>query len=247
VDWPALDMRRTYLRVGGNKMWAGPSSWMGSLIQSSQGQGGLVYRRNRYYDPETGRFTQEDPIGLAGGINVYGFANADPVSYSDPLGLSPCPELPCRSEDDPMGDRPLPPGVDEKDVTWDAEHGWYVDDKDGRIIRPHGEDARHWDHWEIYPGQNGRPTGPPVDFPEQKLKPWPGQKVPPYGKQSPTDPWNEIPGAQMFMWNYRFHTGIGETERFLRHVLEGVVEGFSQVDPKMLIPSPFGTPLPAVP
>jgi RHS repeat-associated protein len=48
-----------------------------------------VYLRNRYYDPETGRFTQEDPIGLAGGVNSYGFAGGDPVNYSDPFGLCP--------------------------------------------------------------------------------------------------------------------------------------------------------------
>jgi hypothetical protein len=39
------------------------------------------------YDPATGRFTQEDPIGLAGGMNLYGYANGDPVNYSDPFGL----------------------------------------------------------------------------------------------------------------------------------------------------------------
>ncbi len=37
----------------------------------------------------TGHFTQEDPIGLAGGMNLYGFAGGDPVSYSDPFGLCP--------------------------------------------------------------------------------------------------------------------------------------------------------------
>jgi hypothetical protein len=48
-----------------------------------------MYMRNRSYDPQSGRFTQEDPIGIAGGLNVYGFANGDPVSYSDPYGLCP--------------------------------------------------------------------------------------------------------------------------------------------------------------
>ncbi|MBK7907333.1 MAG: hypothetical protein IPJ78_12360 [Gemmatimonadetes bacterium] len=31
-----------------------------------------------------------DPIGLAGGLNLYGFAGGDPVNVSDPFGL--CPE-----------------------------------------------------------------------------------------------------------------------------------------------------------
>ena len=48
---------------------------------------GQMYMRNRYYDPQTGQFTQTDPIGLAGGLNAYGFAAGDPVTYSDPYGL----------------------------------------------------------------------------------------------------------------------------------------------------------------
>jgi RHS repeat-associated protein len=46
-----------------------------------------LYRRERYYEPTSGRFTQEDPIGLAGGLNLYGFAGGDPVNFSDPFGL----------------------------------------------------------------------------------------------------------------------------------------------------------------
>lgn len=40
-----------------------------------------IYRRNRYYDDKTGRFAQEDPIGIAGGLNAYGFGAGDPVNY----------------------------------------------------------------------------------------------------------------------------------------------------------------------
>ena len=61
--------------------------WLGSVMEDQQDASGLLYRRNRYYDPATGRFTQEDPIGLAGGLNLYGFAAGDPVTYSDPFGL----------------------------------------------------------------------------------------------------------------------------------------------------------------
>jgi hypothetical protein len=40
--------------------------------------------------------TQEDPIGLAGGNNLYGFANGDPVNFSDPLGLAAEEKERCR-------------------------------------------------------------------------------------------------------------------------------------------------------
>ena len=42
------------------------------------------------YGYRTGRFTQPDPIGLAGGLNLYGYAGGDPINFSDPFGL--CPE-----------------------------------------------------------------------------------------------------------------------------------------------------------
>jgi hypothetical protein len=43
--------------------------------------------RNRWYDPQTGRFLSQDPIGLAGGVNLYAYAGNNPTSYSDPFGL----------------------------------------------------------------------------------------------------------------------------------------------------------------
>jgi RHS repeat-associated protein len=62
-------------------------NWQGSLLERKRDKTGLEYKRNRYYDPATGRFTQEDPIGLAGGMNLYGFSAGDPVNFSDPFGL----------------------------------------------------------------------------------------------------------------------------------------------------------------
>ncbi|QHM69938.1 putative deoxyribonuclease RhsA [Mixta intestinalis] len=51
---------------------------------------GLHYTTFRYYDPENGHFTQPDPIGLAGGINLYAYA-PNPLSWIDPLGLDRYP------------------------------------------------------------------------------------------------------------------------------------------------------------
>ncbi len=68
-------------------------NWRGGLVDGMRDATGQMYKRNRYYDPGTGQFTQPDPIGIAGGLNVYGFADGDPVSYSDPYGLAPCSHL----------------------------------------------------------------------------------------------------------------------------------------------------------
>ena len=48
---------------------------------------GLHYNLYRYYDPATGRYIQDDPIGIDGGINTYLYAQANPNLYADPLGL----------------------------------------------------------------------------------------------------------------------------------------------------------------
>jgi RHS repeat-associated protein len=65
----------------------GPPAWSGSLIEGSRDASGLLYKRNRYYDPASGKFTSQDPLGLGGGLNVYGFAGGDPVNGDDPFGL----------------------------------------------------------------------------------------------------------------------------------------------------------------
>jgi RHS repeat-associated protein len=70
-------------------------TWLGSLPIGLQDATGLNYQRNRYYDPESGQFTQQDPIGIAGGINLYGYANGDPINFSDPFGLDPCWTIEC--------------------------------------------------------------------------------------------------------------------------------------------------------
>ena len=51
---------------------------------------GLHYNRYRYYDPRVGRFISKDPIGYAGGLNLFAYA-PNPVGWVDPLGLAKSP------------------------------------------------------------------------------------------------------------------------------------------------------------
>jgi RHS repeat-associated protein len=52
---------------------------------------GLHYNYHRDYDPGTGRYLQPDPIGLGGGMNLYGYAENNPVLDADPSGLMAIP------------------------------------------------------------------------------------------------------------------------------------------------------------
>lgn len=85
----------------GEILWSATSTAWGSALASRaaaidnplrlQGQyfdeeSGLHYNRNRYFDPHIGAFVSQDPIGLDGGENPYGFA-PNALGWIDPLGL----------------------------------------------------------------------------------------------------------------------------------------------------------------
>ncbi len=57
--------------------------WQGAMYDEATG---LYYMNARYYDPQLGRFLTEDPIGRAGGSNLYAFVGGDPMSRRDPSG-----------------------------------------------------------------------------------------------------------------------------------------------------------------
>ena len=68
---------------------------------------GLHYNFFRYYEPDAGRFVNQDPIGLMGGDNLYQFA-LNTQKWIDSLGLSKCD--PCGKDKDK-----LPGGTTVKD------------------------------------------------------------------------------------------------------------------------------------
>ncbi|MET1080940.1 MAG: RHS repeat-associated core domain-containing protein [Pseudomonas sp.] len=48
---------------------------------------GLHYNYYRNYDSTLGRYMQTDPVGLAGGLNTYGYVKGNPSGYMDIYGL----------------------------------------------------------------------------------------------------------------------------------------------------------------
>ena len=55
--------------------------------QSFDSESGKHYNYFRTYDPQTGRYTSADPIGLGGGWNRFVYVGGNPVSFVDPDGL----------------------------------------------------------------------------------------------------------------------------------------------------------------
>ena len=61
-----------------------PLGFAGGLADADTG---LVHFGARDYEPGTGRWMQKDPLSLGGGLNVYAYAEGNPVNLVDPSGL----------------------------------------------------------------------------------------------------------------------------------------------------------------
>jgi RHS repeat-associated protein len=55
--------------------------------QQEDAEAGLSNNLFRWYQSGNGRYTQPDRIGLRGGLNLYEYANSNPLTFTDPLGL----------------------------------------------------------------------------------------------------------------------------------------------------------------
>ncbi|MDR5825932.1 RHS repeat-associated core domain-containing protein [Caballeronia sp. LZ043] len=132
--------------------------------QDFDDESGLHYNRYRYFDPYTGQFISQDPIGLEGGENPYEFA-LNMFGWIDPLGLRSCDKkFDTRQEAlDAIFDRAGIPRGTRPDAVWEVgndatrrgmpgylfsnhtqSHGRYMQfetDQGSRVISEHLKDG----------------------------------------------------------------------------------------------------------
>jgi RHS repeat-associated protein len=108
LEVDSLDTPRTARNESGAIIWQWNSDAFGTTLPNEDPDGdgistkinlrfpgqyydaesGLHYNMARYYDPKSGRYLQPDPIGLAGGMNSFGYVEGNPVNFIDRKGLS---------------------------------------------------------------------------------------------------------------------------------------------------------------
>ena len=79
----------TGLRYG----FAGAWGYQNDALSDADNDIGLLHVGARYYDPSIGRFVMRDPIGIWGGVNVYGYIENLPTRLVDPEGLTSLGEV----------------------------------------------------------------------------------------------------------------------------------------------------------
>lgn len=142
--------------------------------QYADDETGLHYNFNRFYDPRTGRYLSQDPLGLDPAPNPTSYVH-NPTTWTDPLGLSPCDPKPT---DFPHGPAPENVGktldrIDEKGSPFPGMKGggpFKNDGSQGAQILPHTD-----------------PTGPSITYREWDVNP----RVPGLGR----DGWRVVTGT----------------------------------------------------
>jgi RHS repeat-associated protein len=140
-----------------------PGQWTSEVWEGATEGARLFYNLNRWYEPLTGRYTQPDPLGITDvGLtwrssddlrHLYGYAQANPLVYIDPLGLKA--RLCCKPIGQGLGSHGFVGWLGETllspfyhcyaqvdDGTWGLHHvsGGYLTFGDGRVRRNHGFD-----------------------------------------------------------------------------------------------------------
>jgi RHS repeat-associated protein len=69
------------------------TNWFRYTARQFDSETALYNYRARYYDPTSGRFLSEDPVGFSGGANFYSYVGNSANNYADPSGFSPAPCL----------------------------------------------------------------------------------------------------------------------------------------------------------
>ncbi len=84
--WPGADQAIGFQRPVSD---IGIPVWWGTLVDGNRNATGVLDMRARQFDPAMGMFTQEDPIGIMGGLNIYAYGNGDAINLRDPEGTCP--------------------------------------------------------------------------------------------------------------------------------------------------------------
>jgi RHS repeat-associated protein len=75
--------------------WGGRYKWTGREFDTTTG---LQYNRARYYNPKTGQWTSQDPMGFnAGDSNLYRYVSNRPCVNEDPSGFSVLVQVPVKN------------------------------------------------------------------------------------------------------------------------------------------------------